>query len=117
MVPSSGKVLVTLTAFISNTACDSGDNKHDKGVKSAKCDNDDNCDKAGGYMSFQVDTNAIVTATLDTTSLHSTTGFQGSATYVVTGLSAGSHTFTAKYRTTGNTETFANRSIIVIPLP
>jgi hypothetical protein len=42
---------------------------------------------------------------------------QGSATYLVTGLTAGSNTFTAKYRVDGSTGTFANRNIIVIPLP
>jgi hypothetical protein len=42
---------------------------------------------------------------------------QASATYVVTGLTGGSNTFTAKYRVSGNTGTFVNRSITVIPLP
>ena len=42
---------------------------------------------------------------------------QASATYFVTGLSAGSHTFTALYRETGGTAAFANRNIIVIPMP
>jgi len=82
-----------------------------------------NCsDNEDGYMSFQVDTTAIVTATLDATALRfnddANLHFQGSATYVVSGLYTNSpHTFTAKYRTGGGTETFANRSIIVIPLP
>jgi hypothetical protein len=94
MVPSSGNVLVTLTAFMSNGAA------------------------AGGYMSFQVDS----TPATDATSLHcdittANQSCQGSATYVVSGLSAGSHTFTAKYRANAGTETFANRSIILIPLP
>jgi hypothetical protein len=92
--PSSGNVLVTVTAFMSNGAA------------------------SGGYMSFQVD----ATAATDATSLHfdNTTAnfaFQGSATYVVSGLTAGSHTFTAKYRSGAGSETFAHRSIIVIPLP
>ncbi len=42
---------------------------------------------------------------------------QGSATFFVTGLTAGSNTFTAKYRVTGGTGTYLNRTIIVIPLP
>ena len=43
---------------------------------------------------------------------------QGSATYLVTGLTAGSNTFTAQYRLgTAGTCTFLNRNIIVIPLP
>jgi len=93
-VASSGNVIVTLTAFMSNGA------------------------SSGGYMSFQVD----ATGATDATSLHfdNTTAnysFQGSASYVVSGLTPGSHTFTAKYRSGAGTETFANRSIIVIPLP
>jgi len=45
------------------------------------------------------------------------TGFvQASATFYVTGLTPGTYTFTAKYRTTGGTATFANRNIIVQPL-
>ena len=42
---------------------------------------------------------------------------QGSATFYVTGLTAGSTTFTAKYDVTGGTGTFVNRTIIVVPLP
>jgi hypothetical protein len=42
---------------------------------------------------------------------------QGSATYFVTGLTAGSTTFTAKYRVSAGTGTFAERTIVVIPLP
>jgi hypothetical protein len=40
------------------------------------------------------------------------------ATFVVTGLSAGSHTFTTQYRSTNSSSdaTFTNRSITVIPL-
>jgi hypothetical protein len=93
-VPSSGNVLVVLTAYMSNGA------------------------DGGGYMSFQVDS----TSATDATSLHvdNTTadqGCQGSAMYVVSGLAAGSHTFTAKYRAIAGTETFADRNIILIPLP
>ena len=42
---------------------------------------------------------------------------QGTATFYVTGLTPGSTTFTAKYDVTGGTGTFANRSIVVVPLP
>ena len=42
---------------------------------------------------------------------------QGSATFYVIGLTAGSNTFTAKYRVDAGTGTFANRTIVVIPLP
>jgi hypothetical protein len=42
---------------------------------------------------------------------------QASASFVVTGLNAGSTTFTAKYKVSGSgTATFSNRSIWVIPL-
>ena len=50
----------------------------------------------------------------------SSTGYvQASATFVVSGLNAVTHTFTAKYRAAGTTPTatFENRSIIVLPLP
>lgn len=40
-----------------------------------------------------------------------------SATYYVTGLTPGSNTFTAKYKASGNTCTFLNRNIIVVPTP
>jgi hypothetical protein len=42
---------------------------------------------------------------------------RASATSVITGLTPGSNTFTAKYRTSGNTSTFRDRDIVVIPLP
>jgi hypothetical protein len=40
------------------------------------------------------------------------------ATYLVTGLTAGNHTFSARYRASGTTTcTWTDRNIIVIPLP
>jgi hypothetical protein len=44
---------------------------------------------------------------------------QSSATFMVTGLSAGSHTFTARYRKSGSSGEvdFHNRSLVVVPLP
>jgi len=44
---------------------------------------------------------------------------QQSAQYMVTGLTPGSTTFTANYRetATGDTVSFSNRTILVIPLP
>jgi hypothetical protein len=43
---------------------------------------------------------------------------KASASFVVTGLTAGEHTFEAKYRTSGpGTCTFSSRSIWAIPLP
>jgi hypothetical protein len=41
---------------------------------------------------------------------------QASATYLVTGLTPGLNTFTAKYRTASAGAIFSNRSIIVTPL-
>lgn len=93
-VPATGKVLVTLTSSLANS---------NNGVAS--------------FMGFVVDAGTAS----DTTALRSTGGAgdtnQLSATYVVSGLSAGSRTFTAKYRVASQTGTFANRSIIVVPLP
>jgi hypothetical protein len=70
------------------------------------------------YMSFAISGGTAVAAS-DATSLvrAGTTLEQASAMYLVTGLNAGSTTFTAQYRTTsGSTATFENRSITVIPL-
>jgi hypothetical protein len=105
VVPASGNVLVTLTAYISTT-----------GVTDV------------GYMGFTAvpadpanptvspgDNKALVVGA------GGTQVNQTSATFVVTGLTGGAtYTFTAKYRSTGGSlqpTTFANRSITVIPLP
>jgi len=40
----------------------------------------------------------------------------GSRAVVITGLTAGSNTFTMKYKTSAGTASFANRNIVVIPL-
>jgi hypothetical protein len=42
---------------------------------------------------------------------------KATATFVLSGLTPGSSTFTAQYRTNSATATFQNRSIWVIPLP
>jgi hypothetical protein len=88
-IGASGTALVTITATITPTLGNTAS------------------------MGFSVDT----TAASDTQSLEADTNpQQASATYVVTGLTAGSHTFTAKYRVTGGGNAqFANRSLIVIP--
>jgi hypothetical protein len=94
-VPASGKVLVSVTAgmFDSNNS-------------------------ALNFMSFAI-SGATTQAAADTRglSLLGNTAQQASASFVVTGLNAGSTTFTAKYRTSAGTATFQNRSIWVIPLP
>jgi hypothetical protein len=53
----------------------------------------------------------------DTQSLAVDTNFvQASATYLITGLSAGNHTFAARYRVSGGGNAqFSNRGLIVIP--
>jgi hypothetical protein len=69
------------------------------------------------YMSFAV-SGATTVAAADAQSLVETSGQQqASATFVVTGLHAGSNTFTAKYTSNAaaNTCHFANRSLIVTP--
>jgi hypothetical protein len=43
--------------------------------------------------------------------------YQGSGTYLVTGLAPGSTTFTAKYRASAGEGSFGMRSIIVVPQP
>ena len=75
-------------------------------------------------MGFAV-SGATTVASSDTRVLLSATtkdaAVQASATYLVTGLTAGSNTFRAEYRNdttadlTAATCTFADRSIIVIP--
>jgi hypothetical protein len=68
------------------------------------------------YMSVSVDG----AAASDADSIH---GKLGSTTYavlqrstLVTGLSAGNHTFAAKYKVSGNTGTWVQRRLTVIPL-
>jgi len=71
------------------------------------------------YMSFAVSGATTVAASDATAILYNTsvanTAAQMSATYLVTGLTSGSNTFTAKYRASANTCTFVNRNIIVTP--
>jgi hypothetical protein len=101
-IPASGKALVILTGQLSNNG--SGDQ---------------------AFMGYAV-SGVTTVAAADSRALMmrnyggSTTPFisvQASATYLVSGLNAGSNTFTAKYRVDSSTGTFVNRNIIVIPLP
>jgi hypothetical protein len=98
-VPQSGQVLVTLTAGINLNGA-----------------------AAGGFMSFESSGGSGNVGVHDQRSLtflsniHGT--FRGSATFVVTGLNPGDHTFTAKYRRQGSINVyFDGRTITVIPLP
>jgi 2',3'-cyclic-nucleotide 2'-phosphodiesterase (5'-nucleotidase family) len=101
-VPASGKVLVILTTEAKTSAINQS-----------------------AYMGFAV-SGATTLAASDTRAyevrINGGSGtplpqIQASATYRVTGLTPGSNTFTAKYRVTGGTGTWANRNIVVIPLP
>jgi hypothetical protein len=85
----SGNALVTLTAQITPTLGNSA------------------------IMGFSVDT----AAPNDTQVLEATSNLtQASATYLVTGLTPGSHMFTAKYKVSGGTQAqFQYRSVIVTP--
>ena len=70
-------------------------------------------------MGFAV-SGATTVAAADTQSLNlisatANASAQVTATYLVTGLTAGSNTFTAKYKAGSNTCTFVNRSMIVTP--
>src|SRR5262249_11952363 len=101
-IPASGNALVVVTANIQGPSGSSN----------------------FAYMSYST-TGACARDASDTDALQrsqgtsSSTGFiQASAVSVATGLSAGAHTFRACYRTDGGgTGTFANRTLVVVPLP
>jgi len=74
------------------------------------------------FMSFAV-SGATTVAANDIYAIQATSpggefesGKQMSYASVITGLTAGSNTFTAKYRVSGSTGTWLNRQIIVVPL-
>lgn len=105
-VPASTNVLVILTARI------------------VDADATTNGTALGGYLSFATTGGTGNVAADDTRALaffpgRPADGAQVSATVFVTGLSAGSHTFTTNVRNTaaGSGTTFSNRSITVIPMP
>jgi hypothetical protein len=100
-IPASGRAMVILTANEANSSATG----------------------ANTYMGFAV-SGATTIAPSDAQTFNfanggaaNTVSVQGSATYLVTGLTAGSNTFTAKYRVNGATGTWSNRSIVVLPLP
>ena len=74
-----------------------------------------------GYMSFDV-TGASSISASDTRAVYnrmvysSDDGMRASVTTLVTGLTAGSNTFTAKYKSSPSTTSFNNRSIIVVDM-
>jgi hypothetical protein len=71
------------------------------------------------YMSFTVSgvTNTLVVMDSHALTLVSNQLQQASASFVITGLSGASATFTAQYRGSGGTCNYQNRSIWAIPLP
>ena len=97
-VPASGKALVIVTASETNAGS-----------------------SGGAFMGFAV-SGATTVAASDTQAFSFVNGgnqaqtVQASGTFYVSGLTAGSNTFTAKYRGTVGTATFVNRSITVVPL-
>jgi hypothetical protein len=97
-VPASGRVLVGVTSAMTGNAA------------ATSC-----------LMSYAI-TGANTAAALDANAviLAGSAVQRASATSVLSGLTAGSTTFTAQYRTqgTGNLNcTYANRAMMVIPLP
>jgi hypothetical protein len=95
VVPASGRAIVTVTGGMDNSTASNP-----------------------GFMAFAM-SGANTSAGNDATALNLIgNGFQkASGSFVLSGLTPGSTTFTAKYRTTGGTETFQNRYIWVLPLP
>jgi hypothetical protein len=96
-VPASGRVLVSVTTGISTTT-----------------------GGGSGYMSFALsgaNTQAPPADNSLALNLFGNDFQKASASFVLNGLTPGSTTFTAKYRTNAGTSTFQNRSIWAIPLP
>lgn len=76
-----------------------------------------NTSNASIYMSYAVSGASTVSASDSTALIISSytggIGFSGSAVYLLSGLTAGSNTFTAKYKVSSNTGSWSNRSLIV----
>lgn len=72
---------------------------------------------SSSLMSFAISGSSSVAAN-DNMSIgtNSTVGSRAGATFLVTGLTPGSNTFTAKYRVGGSTGTFVDRRLAVFPL-
>ncbi len=106
-VPASGDALVTLTSLIANEDADQGGSMSFSSNGECPGSPDEGEVEAEDARSLQL---------ISIESLQTSAG-QASATYLVTGLSAGLHTFIACYRSdTANLTEFKNRSIIVTPL-
>ena len=79
-----------------------------------------NVDTANAFMGFAI-SGATTVASSDAFALQARTNGSGgtercSATFLVTGLNAGSNVFTSQYKVNTGTGTFLDRKIIVIPL-
>jgi hypothetical protein len=75
---------------------------------------------AFSYMSFAasgVAASDVRSFSFDTAGNSTSLSIQASGTFLATGLTPGSNTFTAKYRVSSGTGTWLNRSIVVVPLP
>lgn len=84
------------------------------------CDQANDTIDAKTYMGFAISGATTVAASdnfaVSFQSAKAAAAYQGSATFLVTGLTAGSNTFTAKYRVSSGTGTFIRRKITVVPL-
>jgi hypothetical protein len=98
-ITASGKALVTVTGSLTNSAS-SGQSNMGFAV-------------SGATTQPAADTQALIVKNGG----NQTILVQGSATFLLAGLNAGSTTFTAKYRVSAGTGTFVNRTVIVTPLP
>ena len=87
------QAIVFLTAQISN----SGANSSFMGI-----------DVSGATTVAAADTDALLVV--------GTSAVRATCIVFLTGLTPGTHTFTAKYRTTAGTATYVNRNVVVIPL-
>jgi hypothetical protein len=102
-VPASGNVMVLLTAGV-----DPGSNNAYMSWAMTGA-NTGACSGATGRTQAICDSQALVRG--------GSTFMQNSAVYYVSGLTAGSTTFTLTYRSAGGTAAYVNRNLIVQPLP
>jgi hypothetical protein len=92
-IGSSGRALVIMSAAIQNSGA------------------------AGSFMSFAVSgASTRAAANDDAAYVIGTNGVTAALVRLITGLTAGSNTFTAKYLSSGGTATFGRRGMVVIPL-
>jgi hypothetical protein len=97
-IPASGQALVVVTATI------------DTDPSAFGCMSFDSSGGSGDVVAQDATALTVLAGTLSTR-LHA------SASHLVQGLSAGNHTFTARYRASNGTAYFFYRTITVIPLP